>query len=765
MKSRIIALLVLLTVSCVVAPFHLHAAGNFSFGPQKCAIGNWRLHLSHHTFNVQRPGDGIVTVTKITPDIHLRGGFILLNFQFIPLRDVLTGDAEVVHLKAALESANTLIVFLRGSPKASVSIEVQGMAATTQPPQGTVSVLPTSINTGDSATLTWETADADSVVIDNGIGSVATSGSRVVAPSETTTYTLTATGPGGKTTATSTVTVLQAPQVSLTVDRPTISAGESTTLSWEAVHAQTIFIDQGIGQVDPIGSKMVSPPESSVYTITAQGPGGAATAQASVSVVPAPPRVAAYADLENILPGESTTLTWETTHADSCFIEPDIGQVDLSGSVHVTPSLSTVYTITAHGSGQSAIARVAITVHNQTVDIINTIAGTGIEGYSGDGGPAVKAEMGEIADMAMDRAGNLYLADVDNRCIRKVSPNGIITTVAGGGSSDDFGDGGPATSARLSKPAGIAFDASGNLYIADAWAYNIRRINPDGIISTFAGPELAGRHPADIVFDNLGNLYVSATNDHQIRRIDPSGTESIIVAGSGNVGFSGDGGPAIHARLDHPNGLALDEAGNLYVADSENRRIRKIDMDGIITTICGSDAYSGFVDVPGPAVEAGLGRPEKIMFDRNARLYIVDSSTSRVKRVDAHGVISTVAGKGLYHPAKQTGDVGPPRRGAAGFSESHLCPGQWSLVCLRDPLPTHSESGPTLSISGFDHVYNRWCHPPLGDCPAKRPGRTGCGRHGEWGPGNGDRRHIPGGRPRGGWVESVDCRGDDQTAA
>jgi DNA-binding beta-propeller fold protein YncE len=172
---------------------------------------------------------------------------------------------------------------------------------------------------------------------------------------------------------------------------------------------------------------------------------------------------------------------------------------------------------------------------------ITTVAGTGVRGYSGDGGPAVKARLNQPEGFAIDRAGNLYVSDSANNRVRRIDARtGVITTVAGNGRHGYTGDGGPATKARLSDPYGLAFDAQGNLYVAEPDEGVVRRINTRGVITTFAG--------------------------------------------TGRLGFSGDGGPAVKAKLNQPDGLAFDSAGNLYIADNGNGRIREINKRGVITT-------------------------------------------------------------------------------------------------------------------------------------------------------------------------------------
>ena len=297
---------------------------------------------------------------------------------------------------------------------------------------------------------------------------------------------------------------------------------------------------------------------------------------------------------------------------------------------------------------------------------ITTIAGGWRGGFGGDGGPAVAAQLDSPMGVAVDPMGNLYLADTLNHRIRRVDPSGTITTIAGTGEEGFIGDNGPAVAAQLYYPIGVAVDPLGNLFVADTFNNRIRRVDPSGTITTIAGtgergfngddgPAVAAQlhYPMGLAVDSAGNLLIADSYNHRIRRVDPSGTISTI-AGTGEEGFSGDNGPAVRAALDFPRGVAADGAGNLYIADTWNHRIRRVDPSGIITTIAGSgetrsevgNLGGGFSGDGGPAVQAQLKNPRGVAVDGTGNLYIADSNNHRIRRVDPSGTISTIAGIG-----------------------------------------------------------------------------------------------------------------------
>ena len=282
---------------------------------------------------------------------------------------------------------------------------------------------------------------------------------------------------------------------------------------------------------------------------------------------------------------------------------------------------------------------------------ITTFAGSNICCTLGDGGPAASAWLSSPAGLALDGAGSLYIADSSNAIIRKVS-NGVIATVAGFANAGFFGDGGVATSAQFNGITGVAVDPSGALYIADAGNNRLRRVSPGGIVTTLVGgytgdsglAPLAGLQPSGIARDSAGNLYIAETSNHRVRKIAPNGVITTI-AGTGVSGVSGDNGPGSSAQLKFPNGVAVDAAGNVYIADGSNNRVRKVSPGGTITTVAGNGncCFSGD---GGPATNANLNTPRGVTIDAAGNLYIADSNNNRVRKVTAGGTITTVAGNG-----------------------------------------------------------------------------------------------------------------------
>ena len=323
------------------------------------------------------------------------------------------------------------------------------------------------------------------------------------------------------------------------------------------------------------------------------------------------------------------------------------------GNLAIASSIFLPFGLAVDGAGNLFIADSSnnrIRRVDAATGVISTIAGTGVIGFTGDGGPATAATVSSPSSVALDPAGNLYFADSGNNLVRRIDAfTGILTTVAGAPNTHGYsGDLGPATAATLNTPNGIAFDALGNLYIADTGNHVIRQITPAGIISTIAGrgiPSFSGDggpavsagldSPWSVTPTPTGGLYIADQNNNRIRLITPDGFISTVI-GTGVGAFSGDNGPANLAALNVPASVALDVAGNLYIADSGNNRIRKISSKtGIVTTIAGNSGESISGDM-GPADQAGLYGPYTLALDGQGSLLIADVFHNRIRKVSAN---------------------------------------------------------------------------------------------------------------------------------
>jgi len=294
--------------------------------------------------------------------------------------------------------------------------------------------------------------------------------------------------------------------------------------------------------------------------------------------------------------------------------------------------------------------------------IITTIAGTGKAAYSGDGEEAILADLNSPFDVCVDTNGHIFIADRDNHRVRRIdAQTGFITTIAGTGEAGYSGDGGAATQARLNSPLSVALDSGNNLFIADSQNNSVSRVDSQtGIITTVAGTGKFGflddgmsatkaslSRTNGVAIDRDGNLLVIDYDSHSIRSVD--GRTGIIttVAGNGEGGYSGDGGPATEAALWHPEGVSIDSRNNIFIADSMNNRIRRVDAKtGVITTVAGrgSQGYSGDGK---PAMDAELGMPYDVFVDSEDDLFIGDYANNCVRRVDGQtGIITTAAGIG-----------------------------------------------------------------------------------------------------------------------
>jgi sugar lactone lactonase YvrE len=329
----------------------------------------------------------------------------------------------------------------------------------------------------------------------------------------------------------------------------------------------------------------------------------------------------------------------ESVTTRAVIANPQALAVDAADGLYVVvPSSHRVYRVAEHGS-------------------FDVLAGAGALGFAGDGALGGSASLNSPSGVAVDRAGNVYIADSGNNRIRKVGESGVITTIGGTGTPGFSGDDGLVSAAQLNYPSAVASDSAGTLYVVDAGNQRIRRIDPRGIITTIAGtgtPGFSGdggdaskaqlSGPTGVAVDNKDSVYIADRGNHRIRKVDSSGIITTY-AGTSTAGFAGDGGNATAAQLNYPFGVATDAVGNVYIADSANQRVRKVTRSGIITTIAG-DGTAGNGRDGGDARRAQLHHPVGVAVDSAGNVYIVDSMNSRIAKVSTAGILSTVVGDG-----------------------------------------------------------------------------------------------------------------------
>ncbi len=359
---------------------------------------------------------------------------------------------------------------------------------------------------------------------------------------------------------------------------------------------------------------------------------------------------------------------------------------------------------------------------------ISTLAGTGVAGFGGDSGPASNALLSVPTSVAIDAAGNVYIADSANLRIRRVTPTGVITTYAGSGTAGSEGDGGSAIGARFRNPRRVAVTANGTLYIADTGDHRIRRVAPNGTITGYAGTGNQGLSgdgalavnalldsPEGLAVDSAGNLYIADVGNLRVRRVTPAGVISTY-AGNGNFISTGDGGQATSAGLAGPTSLAVDAANNLYIGEQGGGRIRRVTPAGIITTIAGTGTL-GYTGDGGPATAARLGAVRGLAVDGAGSLLIADADNRRIRKI-TNGIITTEAGNGTAGSSGDGSvatfaqfitpiDVATSSSGSFAVADS----GAHRIRSIGPIAPSVSDTDPFV-LSGFNQTFTlRYNHP------------------------------------------------------
>lgn len=348
-----------------------------------------------------------------------------------------------------------------------------------------------------------------------------------------------------------------------------------------------------------------------------------------------------------------------------------------------------------------------------TDGVIKTVVGTGTPGFGGDGAAATAALIASPYGVAVDTAGNLYFTDTRNMMVRKVSTSGTITKLAGSGVQGFGGDDGNAVDALMNLPTGIVVDASGSVYVADTLNHRVRKITTDGKISTYAGtgePNSGGDgkpakeatlyHPQALALDSAGNLYIGDTYNQRVRKVSTSGIITTYV-GSGAQGYRGDGGQATSAQLNYPMGLYVDASGVLYIVDSYNGRVRAVTENGVIRTIAGSGRFGDFGDGV-PALTADLRFPRGITGDGSGGFFLLDTDNNRIRRLTPDAQAPAVNPNGVVSSSAFGGFRTAARGGWLEIYGSNLAQGTrgWNSSDFVDGKAPTSLSGTSVTING-----------------------------------------------------------------
>jgi alpha-tubulin suppressor-like RCC1 family protein len=438
--------------------------------------------------------------------------------------------------------------------------------------------------------------------------------------------------------------------------------------NWSTPYSATITLDSttpaiSVNPTSPIPFNFVIVGNNASTTITINNTGSQA-----LSISPAM-SITGSSDFSIVTNGTCASTSPTIATSGNCtfdvkFTPSAIGSKTATLTIDSNDPFTPTVTISLTGTGIPPIVIITPSTVGSGPGTITTFAGGG---DLGDSGQAAAALLNNPQGAAVDANGNIYIADVNNNRIRKVAPDGVITTFAGTGAYGFTGNNGQAANASLNMPNGVAVDSAGNVYIADTGNCAIRKVDTTGIITTIAGNGSYGAAvdgvlainaqfwwPEAVAVDSVGNIYIADRANNRIRKIDAVTSYITTIAGTGAYGYSGDGGLATAAAIQNPWGVAVDLARNVYIADYSNKRIRKVDTSGIITTIAGTGVV-GYSGDGGQATSATINQPTGVAVDAAGNVYVADNSNNRIRKVDTSGTISTIAGNGT---AAYSGDNG-----------------------------------------------------------------------------------------------------------
>lgn len=452
---------------------------------------------------------------------------------------------------------------------------------------------------------------------------------------------------GSATSAPATLDVVPPPVIqTFTATSGPLAIGASGVLSWSVTGAASLSIDSGVGVLATAdGTRTVTPATTTTYTLTAASLGGSTTASATLTVDPTPFHITSFTAAQPQVPfGGTTDLSW--TFAGLPLSLTLDGSTAGGSTLTVAPVRRQVFTLSGSNGAGSDTRTVSVAARGMDL-LAGDLGGRGFIDGSGPG-----AGLADPANLAVAPSGDIYVADRSNSAIRKVTPQGEVTTFVGHDRTIGSQDG-PAASASFFYPEGLAFDGAGNLYVADTGNNTIRKVTPAGVTTTLAGQAALApgsddgtgaaarfRQPRSLAADTAGVVFVADTANHIIRRITAAGVVTTVAGSAGNSGFAD--GTGTGARFATPSGIALDQDGSLLVADQENMVIRRVTQAGVVTTLAGTPGLAGCLD--GPAGVALFNRPTAVSVDAAGTILVADSNNEKIRKIAPDGTVTTLAG-------------------------------------------------------------------------------------------------------------------------